>query len=69
VTRLRWNVLLLTVLFVGVAWILVNRMPADDRERRRIAPGAHRRHPAPDFTASTLTGEQFTLSELRRRWC
>lgn len=65
-TRLRWNLLLLALLSVGVAWILVNRVPADGRETAGVLPPAPAvGHPAPDFTVSTLTGETFTLSELR----
>jgi peroxiredoxin len=66
VTRYRWNLLLLTMLFVGVAWILVNRVPADGRDIAGALPPAPAvGHPAPDFTLTTLTGETFALSDLR----
>lgn len=65
-TRYRWNLLLLTMLFVGVAWILVNRVPADGRDIAGALPPAPAvGHPAPDFTLTTLTGETFALSDLR----
>ena len=64
--RTRWNLLLLGVLVVGVVWILVNRVPGGGADVVNALPPAPAvGHPAPDFTVTTLAGEQFTLSELR----
>ncbi len=62
----RWNLLLLVVLLVGLAWIWANRIPggaASTSEGLPPAPAVG--HPAPDFSLTALTGEPFTLSDLR----
>jgi cytochrome c biogenesis protein CcmG, thiol:disulfide interchange protein DsbE len=66
--RFRWTLLMLLVLVAGPAWIWLNRVPAGS-----TAPAADRRaapaigYPAPDFTLTTLSGEEFKLSSLRGR--
>lgn len=64
----RWNLLLLVVLLVGVAWIWVNRIPGDAAPASAgLPPAPAVGHPAPDFTLITATGEAFKLSDLRGR--
>jgi peroxiredoxin len=66
VTRGRWNLLLVALLVVGAGWIWANRAPtAETRTGDALPPAPAVGHPAPDFTLTTLTGETFTLSELR----
>ncbi len=62
----RWNLLLFILLLVGLAWIWVNRVPGDAATASADLPPAPAvGHPAPDFSLPTLSGETFTLSELR----
>jgi len=62
----RWNLLLLVLLLVGIAWIWVNRIPGDAATvSASLPPAPARGHPAPDFSLTTLAGEPFTLSELQ----
>jgi len=62
----RWNLLLLLVLLVGVAWIWLNRIPGDAATATAgLPPAPAVGHPAPDFTLTSLSGETFTLSSLR----
>ncbi len=62
----RWNLLLLVVLLVGLAWIWVNRLPGDAAPASvGLPPAPAVGHPAPDFTLAALSGETFTLSALR----
>ena len=59
----RWYVFLVTIFILGGVWIWQSRVPADyvpDSKDPQPAVG----HPAPDFTLSTVDGEQFTLSDL-----
>jgi cytochrome c biogenesis protein CcmG, thiol:disulfide interchange protein DsbE len=57
----RWHILTLLLLLVGVPWIWVNRVPvAAQPDFTTPQPAVN--HPAPDFTLTTLDGEQFTLS-------
>ncbi len=64
--RLRWNLLLIIVLGVGLAWIIAGRAPSDGLEAAGSLPAAPAiGHPAPDFTLTTLDGDTLTLSKLR----
>jgi peroxiredoxin len=65
-SRTRWNILIVVLLIVGLAWIWVNRLPAGDASAAGALPPAPAvGHPAPDFTLTTAAGETFKLSELR----
>lgn len=64
----RWNLLLLLLLLVGVAWIWINRIPNNTGTASvNLPPAPAVGHPAPDFSLTTLSGEPFTLSALRGR--
>lgn len=65
-TRTRWNILIVFVALVGLAWIWINRMPGNGTAAAGVlppAPGVG--HPAPDFSLTTTSGETFKLSDLR----
>jgi peroxiredoxin len=58
--------LLAALLVVGTAWIWASRAPSGEAQTGEALPPAPAvGHPAPDFTLTTLTGETFTLSDLR----
>jgi cytochrome c biogenesis protein CcmG/thiol:disulfide interchange protein DsbE len=64
--RFRWTLLILVVLILGSSWIWLNRVPvgsAAPATDRRAAPAIG--YPAPEFTLTTLSGEEFKLSSLR----
>ncbi len=56
-----WFAVALFVLVLGGAWLWWSRVPAEQQPANRPAEPAVN-HPAPDFTLSTLDGEEFTLS-------
>jgi thiol-disulfide isomerase/thioredoxin len=58
---LLWLLLALVILVAGAAWVWASRVPADTLAALR-APAPAVNHPAPDFTAPLLTGENFSLS-------
>lgn len=65
-SRTRWSILILLVLLAGVAWIWVNRLPAETGVAAGVLPPAPAiGHPAPDFTLTDSAGKAFKLSELR----
>lgn len=65
-SRFTWILLFLGVLFLGSAWILESREPAESAAEAATAGEAPAvGYRAPDFTLSTLNGEEFTLSEYR----
>ena len=65
-TRIRWNVLIVLLLILGPIWIWVNRLPVGNpASTTDLPPAPAVGYPAPDFTLTTVTGETFTLSELR----
>ncbi len=54
------------LLLVGLAWIWVNRIPGGAATASAgLPPAPAVGHPAPDFSLNALSGEPFTLSELR----
>lgn len=57
-----WFVIALLVLVLGGAWLWWSRVLPEQLPVNRPAEPAVN-HPAPDFTLTTLGGEQFTLSE------
>ena len=64
--RNRWNILILLVLILGVAWIWINRVPGGTATVAAALPPAPAvGHPAPDFTLTTTAGETFSLADLR----
>ncbi len=64
-TRLRWNILIVLTLAVGLVWIWVNRLPVDRAQTVDLRPAPAVGHPAPDFTLTTAGGEPFNLADLR----
>lgn len=63
--RKRWNLLLFTLLLVGLAWIWANRLPASSVATGDLPPAPAVGHPAPDFDLTTAAGDTFKLSDLR----
>lgn len=63
--RSRWNLWFVLLLLVGLGWIWVGRVPNDSSAAGSLPPAPAIGHPAPDFSLDTLSGERFTLSELR----
>jgi cytochrome c biogenesis protein CcmG, thiol:disulfide interchange protein DsbE len=65
-SRTRWNILIVVLLIVGLAWIWVNRLPVGTASAAGALPPAPAvGHPAPDFALTTAAGEMFKLSDLR----
>ena len=65
-THARWNLLSLLALVFGLAWIRLNRVPADGPASPASRPAAPAiGYPAPDFALKTPSGEEFKLSALR----
>jgi cytochrome c biogenesis protein CcmG/thiol:disulfide interchange protein DsbE len=63
---LPWNLIILIVLVVGIAWIWTNRVPASGISAAAdLVPAPIIDHPAPDITLTTLDGQEFRLSALR----
>ena len=65
VTRTRWNLLMILLLGVGLAWIWVNRAPVGTSNAGSLSPAPAVGHPAPDFTLTTVHGERFVMSAQR----
>jgi cytochrome c biogenesis protein CcmG, thiol:disulfide interchange protein DsbE len=66
--RPRWSLIIAITLVVGMAWIWVNRVPTVGTSAADSLPAAPViGHPAPDFTLTTLEGQEFKLSALRGR--
>jgi peroxiredoxin len=67
-SRTLWRVLIVCLLVLGVAWIVLNKDPAD---AAAIADDSvalpQEGYVAPDFTLEALDGSVITLSELRGR--
>lgn len=57
----RWHILSILLIILGLPWIWVNRVPVVAQQDFTM-PQPAVNHPAPDFTLTTLDGEQFTLS-------
>jgi cytochrome c biogenesis protein CcmG/thiol:disulfide interchange protein DsbE len=65
-TRFRWNILIVVVAAVGLAWIWINRVPGGNTDAAGALPAAPAvGHPAPGFSLTTTSGETFKLSDLR----
>jgi cytochrome c biogenesis protein CcmG/thiol:disulfide interchange protein DsbE len=64
----RWTLLILLTLAVGLLWIWVSRVPSGGAPQgENLPPAPAVGHPAPDFVLSTLNGDDFKLSALRGR--
>jgi peroxiredoxin len=59
----RWIFVFVGVLILGPLWLWASRVPLD-AQPRNLAPEPAIGRPAPDFTLTTLDGQEFTLSEL-----
>ncbi|MEZ4679595.1 MAG: TlpA disulfide reductase family protein [Caldilineaceae bacterium] len=57
----RWHVFTLLLLLLGVPWVWISRVPVAAQPDFTVAQPAVD-HPAPDFSLTTLDGDQFTLS-------
>lgn len=65
-TRTRWNVLIVLMALVGLAWIWVSRVPGGGTTAAGALPAAPAvGYPAPELTLTTTSGETFKLSDLR----
>jgi len=67
-TRFTWTLLFLSALLLGSAWIVQSRETVSESGEvagQTEAPVAG--HLAPDFTLTTLSGEEVTLSDFRGR--
>lgn len=65
-SRFSWSLYIIATLMLGSAWIIQSKEPVEvftDTGNSVSAPAVG--YYAPDFSVSTLTGESFTLSELR----
>lgn len=62
-----WLVTTLVVAVLGVLWISITRVQAEDINPTGRPPSSDIGHPAPDFELSTLDGETLQLSELQGR--
>jgi cytochrome c biogenesis protein CcmG/thiol:disulfide interchange protein DsbE len=62
--RNRWSAVMLSVLVLGMAWIWLSAIPAEDVTAGRI-PAPREGFAAPDFSASLLRGGEIRLSDLR----
>jgi len=60
----RWHIIFLTILLVGGSWIWQSRLsPAEVAAARSLQPAIN--FQAPDFTLTTLDGDEISLAELR----
>ncbi|MCB0063502.1 MAG: TlpA family protein disulfide reductase [Caldilineaceae bacterium] len=57
----RWHFLAFLILVLGIPWMWANRVPAEAKTDFSV-PQPALDHPAPDFTLTTLDGEEFALS-------
>jgi peroxiredoxin len=65
-SKLTWRVLMGVLLVVGIAWIAVSRVPADQAmARSQRPPSPQAGFAAPDFTLDKLDGETVSLADLR----
>lgn len=64
-TRFDWVVVTIVVALLGTAWISFSRVSPADANPNGRPPAPQTGHPAPDFTLTTLDGEEITLRELR----
>lgn len=60
----RWHGLFLVILLLGGSWLWLNRVPVAVLATAR-PPQPAIDYPAPDFTLTTLAGEQFDLSAVQ----
>jgi cytochrome c biogenesis protein CcmG, thiol:disulfide interchange protein DsbE len=60
----RWHFAFILILTLGGYWLWVSRVPVAALASERT-PQPAVGYPAPDFTLSTLAGEEFSLSALR----
>jgi len=66
VVQVRWTLLILLTLVLGLAWIWVNRVPSNSAfVPASQSPAPVIGYPAPDFVLTTLDGEEFRLSAQR----
>lgn len=61
---MKWVALFAVVLVVGAGWLWVSRVPVD-AQPQSVNPEPAIGYLAPDFALTTLTGEEFALSDLR----
>jgi len=65
-SKTTWRALMALLLVLGVAWIALNRVPAQVAAARDPRPPLPRTgFTAPDFALETLDGQTLTLSDLR----
>lgn len=61
-----WRALMALLLALGIAWIAMSRVPAEQAlARSQRPPSPQAGFAAPDFSLETLDGQTVTLSELR----
>lgn len=60
----RWSLAALVIVLAGGFWVWVNRVPVDLLAAQNT-PAPAVGHPAPDFSATLVSGETFSLSGVR----